>query len=105
MARKPDWLHVADALDTERQAMQDSLPDGFVCCLTLSSYEFGGGRFNVSLWHRDKSRGLSGYGDGSTPAKALAAAKEDLQKNASERAKRPVLAAASPLVLTTKGGT
>ena len=104
MARKPDWLHVADALDSERQAMQDKLPPGVECSLTLSSYSFGSGaRYAVNLSHRETK--LDGYGCGSTPAKALAAAKEDMAKNAAERAKRPVLAAAAALALTTKGGS
>lgn len=104
MARKPDWLHVADALDTERQAMQDRCPPGVECSLTLSAYGFSdGARYAVTLTHGETK--LGGYGCGSTPAKALAAAKENMAKNAAERAKRPVLAAGNPLALTTKGAS
>ena len=97
MARKIDWMDFAHALDKQRAEMQDALPEGFVCCLTLASYEYGGGRFSVSLWHRDKAQDLRGYGDGNTPAKAMAAAKEDLAKNLAERSKRPRLESAKTL--------
>lgn len=97
MPREPDWMDFAHALDKKREQMQDALPSGFICCLTLSSYQFGGGRFNVSIWHEDKSKDLNGYGDGATPAKALEAAKEDMKKRAAEKAKRPQLGGAKAL--------
>lgn len=87
MARKPDWLDFAHQLDKEREAMQDALPDGIECTLSLSSHGYGDRRFTVFLNHRASD--LGGYGAGSTPAKALAAAKEDMAKNVREK-KRPV---------------
>ena len=103
MSRKPDWLDFAHQLHKEREEMQDKMPPGVECDLSLNCYSFGSGpRFVLVLTHRDTK--LSGYGTGATPAKALAAAKEDMAKNATERAKRPQLVLEPKALPARKGG-
>lgn len=92
MPRKPDWMDLAHALDKEREAIQDRLPPGVECFLTLASYGFGGANYSVSLTHRETK--LGGYGQGRTPEKALEAAKVNMQEELQKRARRPQLVAA-----------
>ena len=88
MASRPDWLDYAHRLFKEREAIQDRLPPGVECTLTLGAYGHTAS-FGVSLTHRDSD--LAGYGTGTTPAKALEAAKEDMRKNQAEQQRRPRL--------------
>lgn len=91
--KRIDWMDFAHQLHKERELMQDRMPDGVDCSLTLSCYGEGSARFSVSLKHRESK--LSGYGVGTTPAKALDEAKAELAKNAREAQIR------SPRVLGT----
>jgi hypothetical protein len=89
MARKTDWLDFAHKLDREREEIQDTLPPGLECWLTLASYGHGGATFHVHLRHEEMK--VDGFGTGRTPAKALEAAKADLVKRGEEQRKRPML--------------
>lgn len=99
MPPRTDWLDFAHKLDREREAMQDRLPKGVDCSLTLASYEFGTS-YGVSLTHTESKCG--GYGTGRTPAKALEDATERLKKNLAEWSRRPRLTVAEPLAIEGK---
>lgn len=102
MPREPDWMDFGHALDKKREAIQDSLPAGVECWLSLASYGHGGALFHVTLTHHET--GLGGHGSGRTPAKALEAAKEDLAKAVRERKGRPQLVGAKTLPPAKDGG-
>lgn len=102
MPRKIGWLDFAHQLRKEREAIQDRLPAGVVCYLTLADYGCGAAEFNVHLRHRELD--LSGSGTASTPAKALEAAKADLKQKHAERAKRPQLVTGAKTLPPAKDG-
>jgi hypothetical protein len=97
MAKRVDWLDFAHLLDKERVAIEDGLPKGMTVHLSLSAYGYSAAEFSVHLSHRET--GVSGYGGGRTPAKALEAAKAELQKKVEEQQRRPRLVEAKPKAL------
>lgn len=97
MAKRVDWMDFAHLLRKEREAMQDQAPNGVEVSLHLMSYRFGGADFSVHLAH-DES-GSSGSGSGSTPAKALEAAKKSLAKEMVKKTQTPRLVAAKPAAI------
>jgi len=89
MPRVRDWMDFAHSLYKEREAIQDQLPPGVRCTLSLAAYGYSAGEFSVSLHHDERK--IGGFGSGATPSKALEKAKLDLAAKAQEQAGRPQL--------------
>ena len=87
---KTDWLTFAHLLDRERELIQDALPGGVSCSLSLDAYGHGA-EFTVGI--RIEEEQLHACGRGRTPAKALEAAKLRLRELAEARMKTPRLVA------------
>ena len=101
MARKPDWLKLAFDLHREAEGIRDAAPEGVKVSLSLNDYESEtAAYYSVSLRH--VAQDLHGFGVGGTPAKALKAAVEDLERARQKRAATPTITAAPVPALPAK---
>lgn len=94
MARRIDWMDFAHTLDKERERIQDMLPEGFRCWITLNCYGHGAAEFHVCI-NRPEEK-IIGSGSARTPEKALVMAKQDFEKQLAEKLRQPRIASAVP---------
>ncbi len=89
--KRIDWIDIAQQLD-RLVSDWDEVFTGMRFYCTLSCYG-GTASFTVGVTHSESK--VHGYGDGRTPAKALDAAKADLQKKYDEWLRTPRLESAT----------
>lgn len=102
MAKRTDWLDFAHQLVKERERIQDGLPPGVECSLSLSDHGYGGATFGVTLLHVESK--CSGYGHERTPAKALESAKAKLKAEYEKWQRRPRIAETKALPAARANG-
>lgn len=88
-AKRVDWMDLAHEIAKERERIQDSLPTGVGCHLSICAYGYSGASYSVSLTHEESQ--THGYGSGCTPAKALEDAKANLKEKYEKWQRRPRL--------------
>lgn len=90
VAKRIDWMDFAHQLDKDLARIQDGLPQGVRCSLSLSAYGDSGAMFGVTLTHGESK--CHGHGYARTPAKALEEATAALSKAYAEWQRRPRIA-------------